>query len=226
MEYISEVKNINVEGLTLYPQARYPEARVSTYSNTNDCNFDKNNIYNRSILNKSYEIDPITRQISNNITNNYNQRIEKSNKLNESLEIIKDSINDELMDENLYNLMASQAIQDEDKKILQDIASDEKKHNLMLKQIYYSLTGSNINHTKSMEDIKNNTYFKNLKNSLFGEINAAKKYRKVLSTMPDKENYNKLMEIMTDELTHADKFNYLISKYLVNKEETKTVNRE
>ena len=68
-----------------------------------------------------------------------------------------------------------------------------------------------------------NTYIANLRNSLFGELEAAKKYRKVLSAMTDKENYNKLMEIMVDELTHAHKYNYLITKYMVNREEVKNV---
>jgi rubrerythrin len=150
----------------------------------------------------------------------FNSKIESNYDYNEILEIIKDSINDESKDTALYLRMINQAIQNEDKDILESIANDEKKHNLMLKQIYLSLTGQNVNTTKTNTDIAANTYITNLKNSLFDELKAAKKYRKVLSHMSDKENYNKLMEIMIDELTHANKFNYLITKYLINQKET------
>lgn len=38
------------------------------------------------------------------------------------------------------------------------------------------------------------------------------KYKKILGTMPSGENYTLLMSIMTDELIHANKYNYLINK--------------
>lgn len=225
MEYIQNINNISQSNNTLYPQARYPEARVANYSNTNGSNY-SNNVYNRSILNNNYTLDPIAKEISNNITRNYNNRIDNANKLNEALEIIRNSVMDEAEDEALYNMMVNQAMQDEDKEIIMDIANDEKKHNMMLRQIYFSLTGNNIPSQKSNMNMQNNTYYNNLRNSLFGELNAIKKYRKVLASMNDKENYNKIMEIMTDEITHANKYNYLISKYLINKEETKETPRE
>ena len=123
MEYIQNINNISQSNNTLYPQARYPEARVANYSNTNGSNY-SNNVYNRSILNNNYTLDPIAKEISNNITRNYNNRIDNANKLNEALEIIRNSVMDEAEDEALYNMMVNQAMQDEDKEIIMDIAND------------------------------------------------------------------------------------------------------
>ena len=154
--------------------------------------------------------------MSNQITMNFNARIQKAGQLNQALEIIKNSVLGEINDENLYSLMINQAIQDEDKEIISSIANDERKHNNMLRQIYFSLTGVNLPNSKEAMVPQENTYINNLKNSLFGELEAAKRYRGLLANMVDKENYNKIMEIMIDELTHANKYNYLITKYLSN----------
>jgi len=217
MEYIQNRVN-NDASYTLYPQARYENSNSSTYSNTNNCNFSKTQIQFRNFENQNDSFDPIVREMSNSIAMDFNVRLENANKLNEALDIIKDSVTDEAEDAALYNLMINQAIQNEDKEIITSIANDEKKHNMMLRQIYFSLTGINLPMSKEITLNNQNTYIKNLSKSLFGELEAAKKYRKVLCAMTDKENYNKLMEIMIDEITHANKYNYLITKYMVNQE--------
>lgn len=211
----------NDMGYTLYPQARYENSESSSYSNTNNCNYNKLELNSRNLIFKDDLIDPITRERSNNITKEFNSRIENANKLNEALNIIKDSIIDEAEDALFYSMIINQAMQDEDKEIIQSIVDDEKKHNMMLRQIYFSLTGSNVNPDESNISMKENTYINNLKKALFGELDAVKKYRKVLAAMTDKENYNMIMEIMTDEITHANKYNYLITKYMVNQKEAK-----
>lgn len=58
---------------------------------------------------------------------------------------------------------------------------------------------------------KNNMNYKsNLEKALFGELDAVAKYRKILGTMPSGNSYTLLMSIMTDELRHASKYNFLI----------------
>ena len=203
----------------LYPQAKYQDNKFQNYSNTNNYTYSKMTLNSRLLENSDTLIDPITREISNNITYNFNSRVEKANKLNSALKIIKDSIIDEDEDINFYTLIKNQAQNSEDKEIINDIINDEKKHNMILKQIYFSLTGTNVSNSNDnikVNDINKNTYMENLKNALFGELNATKKYREILSAMNDKDNYNKIMEIMIDEITHADKFNYLITKSMLN----------
>ena len=56
----------------------------------------------------------------------------------------------------------------------------------------------------------NLSYKENLEKALFGELDAVVRYRKILGTMPSGNSYTLLMSIMTDELRHASKYNYLI----------------
>lgn len=222
MEYIQN--NINEDmSYTLYPQARYKETVATNYSNTNNSNYSKLSIASRSMQSENDSFDPITKEIANNINLEFNSRVENANKLNEALEIIKASVDNEADDATFYSLLINQAMQDEDKEIITSIVNDEKKHNMMLRQIYFSLTGTNLPMSKETMTNNQNTYIANLRKSLFGELEAAKKYRGVLAAMTDRENYNKLMEIMIDELTHAHKYNYLITKYMVNREEVKNM---
>ena len=53
-------------------------------------------------------------------------------------------------------------------------------------------------------------YHENLEKALFGELDAVVRYRKILGTMPSGSSYTLLMSIMTDELRHASKYNFLI----------------
>ena len=52
-------------------------------------------------------------------------------------------------------------------------------------------------------------YKANLEKALFGELDAVSKYRKIMGTMPSGNSYTLLMSIMTDELRHANKYNFL-----------------
>ena len=54
-------------------------------------------------------------------------------------------------------------------------------------------------------------YQENLEKALLGELDAVVKYRKILGTMPSGNSYTLLMSIITDELKHASKYNFLIT---------------
>lgn len=202
----------------------YPKARELNYSNTysNPCNqyiyepttYSKDSTYYSTQLNKTnYSLN----------TNIYNERIaENTNsimqqKLNEALEMIKKSVMDELDDELFYTALLNQAINQEDKDIIMEIRDDEIKHNKILRDVYYSLTGISLPQPRITEKKEAQTFLQNLKKALMGEIKAADKYRKILSAMPDKENMLHILEILVDELRHADKYNYLITKNMILK---------
>ena len=55
-------------------------------------------------------------------------------------------------------------------------------------------------------------YRRNLKKALMGELDAVKRYRKIMAAMPDENKYAVVMEILTDEIRHANLYNYLIAK--------------
>ncbi len=137
----------------------------------------------------------------------------RNSALQEAIASIKKSIEDEKDDEIFYEILLSQAPSEKDKKILQSIISDERKHNSMLKQLYKELTKEAMpNAIMSRSSASSTEYLKNLEKALFSELTAVEKYRKIMAAMPDKEKYAMIMEIMTDEFRHAHKYNFLITK--------------
>lgn len=132
----------------------------------------------------------------------------------QAIELIRKSVEDEMSDEMFYDRLIEQAPTDKEKNIIADIRNNEKKHNMILRDLYYSFTGqmiptNNINGMQNMVD-NNMTYTENLEKALFGELDAVMKYRKILGVMPQGKWYTLIMSIMTDELRHSAKYNYLI----------------
>ena len=131
--------------------------------------------------------------------------------LNQAIELIRQSVRNEREDELFYDRLLEQAPTDKDKEIITSIRNDERKHNRILRDLYYNFTGQVIQADMSMPNINNtSTYKENLEKALFGELDAVVKYRKILGTMPSGNSYTLLMSIMTDELRHASKYNFLI----------------
>ena len=141
------------------------------------------------------------------------KKIGANESLKDALILIKKSVESEKEDEMFYDILLLQATSSRDKEIIQSIVNDERKHNKLFRELYYELTGITLPkyELKSVENSKN-TYISNLEKALFGELSAVEKYRKIMAAMPDKQKYNTMMEIMTDELKHASKYNFLIAK--------------
>ena len=131
--------------------------------------------------------------------------------LNQAIELIRQSVRNEREDELFYDRLLEQAPTGKEKEIITSIRNDERKHNKILRDLYYNFTGQVIQADMSIPNINNtSTYKENLEKALFGELDAVVKYRKILGTMPSGNSYTLLMSIMTDELRHASKYNFLI----------------
>lgn len=131
---------------------------------------------------------------------------------NDAIMLIKSSISDEKEDELFYDMIIKQAPTEKEKNIIKSIRDDEIKHNQILRKLYFDFTGQILPLENFMtSETSKLSYIENLEKSLFGEINAIKKYRKILSVMPSGNSYALLMSIMTDEITHADKYNFLLN---------------
>ena len=131
----------------------------------------------------------------------------------QAIELIRKSIGDERNDELFYDRLIEQAPTEKEKSIIQDIRDNEKKHNMILREVYYDFTGQMLQNNMNMmqENMQNNlSYTENLEKALFGELEAVNKYRKILSAMPQGKCYTLIMSIMTDELRHSAKYNFLI----------------
>lgn len=129
-----------------------------------------------------------------------------------ALELIKEAVAGEQEDEMFYDYLISIAPSAEDKNIIRGIRDDERKHFTLFKQIYYELTGKMITTSNGEEFEKPKSYCDGLKNALKGELNAVVKYRKILFALQNRRHINMLTEIITDELRHANLYNYLFSK--------------
>ena len=134
--------------------------------------------------------------------------------LSEALELIRKSIADEKQDKIFYSALIEKAPDDNAKKIITDIRDDEKNHNEILRFIYSNITGEVFNDINNNENkiSEETTYAQDLENALFGELDAVKKYRKIMGAMPSNKMQTLVMSILTDELRHANKYNYLIHK--------------
>lgn len=131
--------------------------------------------------------------------------------LNQAIELIRQSVGDEKEDELFYDSLIKQAPTEKEKEIIRSIRDDERKHNQILRQLYYEFTGRVIPVDTSVVNAnKEQNYKEQLEKALFGELNAVVKYRRIMGTMPSGNSYTLLMSIMTDELRHANKYNFLI----------------
>lgn len=145
---------------------------------------------------------------------NDNQSIESEEviTLNQAIQLIRQSIEGEKEDEMFYDALINQAPTTKEKNIIKDIRDDEKKHNQILRKLYYEFTGQMVpEDSAKMYNNQNGSYQSNLEKAFFGELDAVKRYRKIMGVMPSGSSYTLLMSIMTDELRHANKYNFLIN---------------
>ncbi|MGE5328213.1 MAG: ferritin-like domain-containing protein [Deltaproteobacteria bacterium] len=132
--------------------------------------------------------------------------------LQAAIKLIKDAILGEREDELFYDYLISEAPSEEDKKIIQSIRDDERKHNKMFKELYYELTGKMPPSAPEPEFVKPESYSAGLQQALFGELGAVERYRKILFGLTKRKDINMITEIITDELKHASKYNFLYAK--------------
>jgi rubrerythrin len=131
----------------------------------------------------------------------------------EILELIRSSVASEREDELFYDFLISKAPNEEDIRIIESIRNDERHHNQMFRKIYLELTGVALPKApEAKEPELDFTYMQGLEKALMGELSAVEKYRKILAEMSDKQRHNMVFEILTDELKHAAKYNFLIAK--------------
>lgn len=137
--------------------------------------------------------------------------------LNIAIQKIKQSVQDERDDETFYDALIKLVPNEESKRIIESIRDDERIHNRLLRKMFTDLTGV-VLPTANIEPSKENTnltYIKGLEQALFGELKAVEKYREIMTYMPNMDLHNMAFYILTDEMKHANKYNFLITNYLV-----------
>lgn len=130
----------------------------------------------------------------------------------EALALIVKSVQGEREDELFYDYLISVAPGEEERAIIVSIRDDERKHNRMLREMYYRLTGQTIPPAPEPTFEKPKSYADGLRKAFFGELSAMERYRDVRAGLPDRYDRDAAFEILTDEMKHADKYLYLMQK--------------
>lgn len=128
-----------------------------------------------------------------------------------ALQHIKESVQGEREDELFYQYLISIAPTQEEKEIIASIRDDERKHNQMFRRIYWNFTGQEVQNVNGEQFEKPANYIAGIKKALFGELKAVEKYRRIKQCLPEGIYQHMLFEIITDELKHATKYNYLFT---------------
>ncbi|MFZ5969353.1 MAG: ferritin family protein [Bacillota bacterium] len=130
--------------------------------------------------------------------------------LTEALELVKDAVRGEREDELFYDYLISKAPTREEKEIIAGIRDDERKHNKMFRKIYKDFTGQEIMTPKDVDFKKPKSYIDGIKRAFFGELAAMERYRDIRAGLPGRYYRDMVFEILTDEMEHADKYNYIL----------------
>ena len=135
------------------------------------------------------------------------------NLLEKSLEGIKAAASGEREDELFYDYLISLAPTEEEKDIIASIRDDERGHNKMFRQIYRSITGVTLPPASASDEefIKPASYLEGIKKALFGELSAVERYREIRRGLPTTMFRDMLFNIITDEIKHSVKYNYLFT---------------
>ena len=135
----------------------------------------------------------------------------------EAINLINSSIENEQADAMFYMWLIQNIPTDleESQRVdiaqtIQGIANDEKLHNEILKSMYRQLTGTEAQIQAQGEPFEvPNSFEEGVVKALKGEVEAVRKYRKIMAGMPDNSYRDQVFSILTDELRHGILYNYI-----------------
>lgn len=137
--------------------------------------------------------------------------------LEEALALIEQAVSGEREDELFYDYLVSVAPTQEIKDIIISIRDDERKHNRMFRMIFEAFTGKTIQSPTEVQFQKPNSFIEGVEKALMGELRAVEKYRNIRAGMPNRYYRDMIFEIITDELKHASKYNFIMNLELKRK---------
>lgn len=131
--------------------------------------------------------------------------------LQEALERVKEAVQGEREDELFYDFLISMAPTVEEKDIITSIRDDERRHNREFRKIYKDFTGMEIPTVEDESFERPESYIDGIKKALFGELTAVERYRDIRKALGMGPQRDVLFDIITDELKHSSKYNYLFT---------------
>ncbi|WP_228548413.1 ferritin-like domain-containing protein [Sporosarcina obsidiansis] len=159
-----------------------------------------------------------------NTMNSYNNYLYAQQSFQKSLELMAEAVQGEKEDQVFYDYLLSKAPTQEQKDIITRIRNDEIRHNQLFKKMYKELTGQDVVIEKEEEFIPPSTYQEGIKKALFGELKAMEKYRVIRQGLPYRYYRDIVFEILTDELKHADLYNFINTEISSQKTSVTTQN--
>lgn len=127
--------------------------------------------------------------------------------------LIREAVKDERADEQFYDYLAKNAPSQTDASMIEAIRNDERKHRSMFQQIYAGLTGQILTVPADAEPFQEPaSYADGLTRAIMGESGSLELYRRIYFAVPGEMYKNMLFEIMTDEIKHGIRYNYLYAK--------------
>ncbi len=134
-----------------------------------------------------------------------------NSQLQDALEGIKAAVQGEREDELFYDYLISVAPTREEKDIIGSIRDDERRHNRLFRKIYKDFTGMEVPLSGEETFERPRSYIDGIKKALFGELRAVEKYRAIRSALPIGPYRDILFDIITDEIKHSSKYNYMFT---------------
>ncbi|MFL0194806.1 DUF5661 family protein [Clostridium sp. WILCCON 0269] len=129
-----------------------------------------------------------------------------------ALELIKEAVQGERSDELLYDYFISIAPTQEEKNIITSIRNDERNHRKWFREIYKHYTGKEIDSKDGKDFTRPASYIEGISKAVFGELGAMEKYRFIREGLPSRFYRDTVFRILTDEMKHATKYNYILNK--------------
>ena len=126
-------------------------------------------------------------------------------------DLLIQAMKDERHDRVKYKRMMEMTTDPMVKKQIKFAYDDEGKHYKMFNQIYYALTGKQVDIPLPTDIEKYDTLMEAVQSSIEGENEAVDLYRQIFSLMTNKQMRDMVFEIITDEQEHAGRFIYLYS---------------
>lgn len=137
--------------------------------------------------------------------------------IDEALALVKQAVQGERADELFYDYLLSEAPTREEKDIIASIRDDEIKHNKLFREIYLYFTNQNVTAPSTVDFTKPKSYIEGIKKAKFGELAAMEKYRNIHAGFEYDYFRDIVFEILTDELKHAHKYDYILYLNLENR---------
>ncbi|MBM7624473.1 ferritin-like domain-containing protein [Sporohalobacter salinus] len=86
------------------------------------------------------------------------------------------------------------------------------RHYDLFKQIYREITGRDPVPVGEEDYKQPESYLAGIEQALFGELAAVELYRQIYYGLRKREHRDKLFEIITDELKHSGKYNFIYTR--------------